>query len=65
MPCAIKVARAAPNTPSPRPATIQRSIPIFRMEEKISSPSGIFDSPMAVNMVERILYMNKNGKPTK
>lgn len=26
IPCAIKVARAAPNTPRPRPATIQRSI---------------------------------------
>ena len=25
--------------------TIQRSITIFRMDEKISSPSGIFDSP--------------------
>ena len=38
---------------------------IFRMEEKISNPSGILDSPMEVNMVERMLYMNKNGKPTK
>ena len=65
MPCAINVARAAPNTPKPSPATIQRSIKIFRMEEKISSPSGIRDSPMEVNMVERMLYMNKNGKPTK
>ena len=65
MPCAIKVASAAPNTPSPRPATIQRSITIFRIDEKISSPNGIFDSPMEVNIVERILYMNKNGKPTK
>ena len=65
MPCAINVARAAPNTPKPSPATIQRSIKIFRMEEKISNPSGILDSPMEVNMVERMLYMNKNGKPTK
>ena len=65
MPCAINVARAAPNTPKPSPATIQRSIKIFRMEEKISRPSGILDSPMEVNMVERMLYMNKNGKPTK
>ena len=64
-PCAINVARAAPNTPKPSPATIQRSIKIFRMEEKISRPSGILDSPMEVNMVERMLYMNKNGKPTK
>ena len=65
IPWAIRVASAAPNTPSPRPATIQRSITIFRVDEKISSPSGIFDSPMDVNIVERILYMNKNGKPTK
>ena len=65
MPCAINVASAAPNTPKPSPATIQRSIKIFRMEEKISNPSGILDSPMEVNMVERMLYMNKNGKPTK
>ena len=65
MPCAINVARAAPTTPKPSPATIQRSIKIFRMEEKISNPSGILDSPMEVNMVERMLYMNKNGKPTK
>ena len=33
--------------------------------EKISSPSGILDSPIEVNMVERILYINRNGKPTK
>ena len=65
IPCAIKVARAAPNTPRPRPATIQRSIKIFRIDENISSPNGILDSPMEVNMVERMLYMNRNGKPTK
>ena len=65
IPCAIRVAIAAPNTPRPSPATIQRSIKIFRMDEKISSPSGILDSPMEVNMVERMLYINRNGKPTK
>ena len=26
---------------------------------------GIFDSPMEVNMLERMLYINRNGKPTK
>ena len=51
--------------PRPSPATIQRSIKIFRMDEKISSPSGILDSPIEVNMVERMLYINRNGKPTK
>lgn len=50
---------------APDPATIQRSIKIFRMDEKISSPNGIFDSPIEVNMVERMLYINRNGKPTK
>ena len=65
MPWAIRVASAAPNTPSPSPATIQRSIKILRTDEKISSPSGILDSPMEVNIVERMLYINKNGKPTK
>ena len=65
MPWAIKVARAAPNTPRPSPATIQRSIKIFRTEEKIRSAKGILDSPMEVNMLERMLYINKNGKPAK
>ena len=65
IPCAIRVAIAAPNTPRPSPATIQRSIKIFRKDEKISSPSGILDSPIEVNMVERMLYINRNGKPTK
>ena len=65
IPCAIRVAIAAPNTPRPSPATIQRSIKIFSMDEKISSPSGILDSPIEVNMVERMLYINRNGKPTK
>ena len=65
MPCAIRVARAAPNTPNPSPATIQRSIIIFKTEENISRPNGIFDSPIEVNIVERILYINKNGNPTK
>ena len=35
------------------------------LDEKISSPSGILDSPIEVNMVERMLYINRNGKPTK
>jgi len=65
MPCAISVARAAPNTPRPRPATIQRSIIIFRTEEKIKRHNGIFDSPIEVNIVERMLYINRNGNPTK
>ena len=34
-------------------------------EEKIRSAKGILDSPMEVNMVERMLYINKNGKPAK
>ena len=65
IPCAIRVARAAPNTPRPSPATIQRSIKIFKIDENTKSPSGIFDSPMEVNMLERMLYINRNGKPTK
>ena len=65
IPCAINVARAAPNTPSPKPATIQRSIIIFKTEENIRSTNGIFDSPIEVNIVERMLYINKNGNPTK
>ena len=65
IPCAIRVAIAAPNTPRPSPATIQRSIKIFRMDEKISSPSGILDSPIEVNMLERMLYINRKRKAHK
>ena len=36
-----------------------------KTEENIKRPSGIFDSPIDENIVERILYINKNGKPTK
>ena len=61
----MRVARAAPNTPKPSPATIQRSIKIFKIEENINSPKGIFDSPIEVNIVERMLYINRNGNPTK
>ena len=64
-PCAISVARAAPNTPRPSPATIQRSIKIFNTDEKIRRTNGILDSPMEVNIVERMLYINRNGNPTK
>ena len=39
----MSVARAAPNTPSPRSATIQRSIKIFNTDENIRSPNGIFE----------------------
>ena len=38
---------------------------IFKTDENIKSHNGIFDSPMEVNMVERMLYINKNGKPAK
>ena len=65
IPCAIRVARAAPNTPRSRPATIQRSINIFNTEENIKSPNGILDSPIDVNIVESMLYINRNGNPTK
>ena len=65
IPCAMRVARAAPNTPRPSPATIQRSINIFKTEENIKRPNGIFDSPMELNIVERILYINRKGNPTK
>lgn len=65
IPWAIRVARAAPKTPRPRPATIQRSITIFKTEENIKRPNGIFDSPIELNIVERILYINKNGNPAK
>ena len=27
--------------------------------------NGILDSPMEVNIVERMLYINRNGNPTK
>ena len=33
--------------------------------KKSRSAKGILDSPMEVNMVERMLYINKNGKPAK
>ena len=61
----MSVARAAPNTPSLRPPTIQRSMMMFETDENIKSHNGIFDSPMDVNMVDRMLYINKNGKPAK
>ena len=59
----MRVARAAPNTPSPSPATIQRSINIFNIDENIKRANGIFDSPIEVNIVERILYINKMEIP--
>ena len=31
----------------------------------IKRANGIFDSPIEVNIVERILYINRNGNPTK
>ena len=43
----------------------EKNYPIFKIEENIRRPKGIFDSPMEVNMVERILYINRNGNPTK
>ncbi len=42
IPCAIKSQGLHQNTPRPRPATIQRSIKIFRIDENISSPNGNF-----------------------
>ena len=36
-----------------------------KTEENIKSPNGIFDSPIEVNIVERMLYINRNGNPTK
>ena len=36
-----------------------------KTEENIKSPNGIFDSPIELNIVERILYINKNGNPAK
>ena len=38
---------------------------MFKTDENIKSHNGIFDSPMDVNMVDRMLYINKNGKPAK
>jgi DNA-binding response OmpR family regulator len=32
---------------------------------EIRRTNGILDSPMEVNIVERILYINRNGNPTK
>ena len=36
-----------------------------KAEENIRSTNGIFDSPIEVNIVERMLYINRNGNPTK
>ena len=36
-----------------------------KTEENIKRPNGIFDSPMELNIVERILYINRKGNPTK
>ena len=41
--------------------TIQRSIKIFNIEENIRSPNRIFDSTIDVNMVDRMLYIKRNG----
>ena len=38
---------------------------IFNTDEKIRRTNGILDSPMEVNIVERMLYINRNGNPTK
>ena len=37
----------------------------YETDEKIKSNNGIFDSPIEVNIVDRMLYINKNGKPAK
>ena len=65
MPCEMSVARAAPKTPMPRLATIQRSMKMFSTDEKMRSASGMRDSPIEVNMFDRMLYMKRNGKPRK
>lgn len=36
---------------------------IFNTDENIKSHNGIFDSPIEVNMVERMLYINKTESP--
>ena len=38
---------------------------MFNTDENIKSTNGILDSPIDVNIVESILYINRNGNPTK
>ena len=65
IPCAIRVAQATPATPICRFFTIKISNKILKIEEKINKNNGILDRPKALNIADRILYMNKNGNPRK
>ena len=37
----------------------------LKMVTSYDATNGIFDSPIEVNIVERMLYINRNGNPTK
>ena len=65
IPWAIKVAQATPATPIPSSRTRTTSRTMLKTEEKISRYRGILDFPRALNIEERILYMNKKGRPKK
>ena len=64
-PCAISVAQAAPAMPMSRTATMKRSRATFSRDEKTRKYSGMRERPSALKVDERMLYMNRNGRPRK
>ncbi len=65
MPCAISVAHATPATPIVNSFTKKISSAMLNNEEKINRYNGIWDFPSALNMADKILYINRNGSPRK
>ena len=61
----MTVAMATPSTPIPSHVTDIISRTTFRTEENMRRYRGVLESPMALNMEARTLYMNRNGIPKK
>ena len=65
IPWAISVAQATPVTPMESRVTKYQSSPMLNREENIRNPKGILDFPNALNIEDRILYINRKGRPAK
>ena len=64
-PWAMTVAMATPSTPIPSHVTDIMSRTTFRMDENMRRYRGVLESPMALNMAARTLYINRKGIPRK
>ena len=61
--CDSTVARAAPETPDLKTTMNRRSSPMFKKDDMIRKTRGVLLSPMALIMLERILYRKVAGIP--